>query len=99
VIVCVIVCAGALVVFTGGSLCLVLVCSVPFCRFWIVKVKALAQSRNWPELEKFSKSKKSPIGYEPFADECLAMSNRPEAKKYIERIPLELRVPYYIRIT
>jgi hypothetical protein len=33
-------------------------------RFWWIKVKALAQSRNWPELEKFAKSKKPPIGFE-----------------------------------
>lgn len=37
---------------------------MPDKRFWWLKVKALAESRNWVELEKFAKSKKSPIGYE-----------------------------------
>jgi hypothetical protein len=32
-------------------------------RFWFTKIKALAQAKKWDELEKFSKSKKSPIGY------------------------------------
>ena len=33
-------------------------------RYWRLKIEALAESSNWIELEKFSKSKKSPIGYE-----------------------------------
>ena len=35
-------------------------------RFWWIRIKALAERRDWNELEKFSKSKKSPIGYEVF---------------------------------
>ena len=37
---------------------------VPDKRFHWLKVRALAESRDWIELEKFAKSKKSPIGYE-----------------------------------
>ncbi|KAI0208261.1 hypothetical protein LSAT2_007078 [Lamellibrachia satsuma] len=37
---------------------------VPERRFWWLKISALAQAGDWLELEKFSKSKKSPIGYE-----------------------------------
>ena len=33
-------------------------------RFWWVKIRALAQVGDYEELEKFSKQKKSPIGYE-----------------------------------
>ena len=33
-------------------------------RYWWIRIKALAHKRDWNELEKFSKSKKSPIGYE-----------------------------------
>ena len=40
-------------------------------KFWWLKVRALAKARNWSELEKFSKSKKSPIGYKPFVDACM----------------------------
>lgn len=32
-------------------------------RFWWLKLKALAEKGDWEELEKFAKSKKSPIGY------------------------------------
>lgn len=38
--------------------------SVPDTRFWWVKIQALAAAGDWDELETFSKSKKSPIGYE-----------------------------------
>ncbi|KAH6930577.1 hypothetical protein HPB50_014743 [Hyalomma asiaticum] len=38
-------------------------------RFWWLKIKVLANEKHWTELEKFSKSKKSPIGYE-----CLHLS-------------------------
>ena len=37
---------------------------VPDTRFWWVKIQALAAAGDWDELETFSKSKKSPIGYE-----------------------------------
>lgn len=33
------------------------------CRYWWLKLKSLAEKEEWEELEKFSKSKKSPIGY------------------------------------
>ncbi|KTF91844.1 hypothetical protein cypCar_00035990 [Cyprinus carpio] len=36
---------------------------MPDKRFWWLKLKALAEKEDWEELEKFSKSKKSPIGY------------------------------------
>lgn len=67
-------------------------------RFWWIKVKALARSRNWPELEKFAKQKKSPIGYEPFVDACLEMSNRAEARKFVDRLPAESRVSYLVKL-
>lgn len=37
---------------------------VPDKRFWWIKVRALVEIRDWENLEKFAKSKKSPIGYE-----------------------------------
>lgn len=33
------------------------------CRYWWLKLRSLAEKEEWEELEKFSKSKKSPIGY------------------------------------
>lgn len=39
---------------------------VPDKRWWWVKLKALSHIKDWEGLEVFAKSKKSPIGYEPF---------------------------------
>jgi hypothetical protein len=39
-------------------------------RFWWIKIKALARNKDWDGLEAFAKSKKSPIGYEPFVVSC-----------------------------
>ncbi|XP_053114089.1 vacuolar protein sorting-associated protein 16 homolog isoform X2 [Hemicordylus capensis] len=36
---------------------------IPDKRFWWLKISALAEREDWEELEKFSKGKKSPIGY------------------------------------
>lgn len=33
-------------------------------RFYWLKVRALAESKSWLELDRFSKARKSPIGYE-----------------------------------
>jgi len=71
---------------------------VPDKRWWWIKVKALAESSNWGELDRFSKSKKSPIGYEPFVTECIAKGNRFEAKKYVVKMAPDERVPYYCQV-
>ncbi|RKP25059.1 vacuolar protein sorting protein vps16 [Syncephalis pseudoplumigaleata] len=60
---------------------------VPEKRFWWLKIKALAELRDWDALEQFSKTKKSPIGY-LYA----------EAAKYIERCEASIRPSLYLRI-
>jgi len=71
---------------------------VPDKRFWWIKVKALTEVNNFSELERFSKSKKSPIGYEPFVEECIAKSNGFEAKKYIPKCLPENKVQYFCKV-
>jgi hypothetical protein len=39
---------------------------IPDKRWYWVKLKALTDAKDWDALEAFAKSKKSPIGYEPF---------------------------------
>lgn len=60
--------------------------------WWFIKIKALSEGNLWEELEKFSKSKKSPIGYEPFVEVCMKENNLPEAKKYYPKVSAENRV-------
>ncbi|XP_066266739.1 vacuolar protein sorting-associated protein 16 homolog isoform X3 [Branchiostoma lanceolatum] len=71
---------------------------VPDKRFWWLKIQALAEGSDWAELDRFAKSKKSPIGYEPFIDVCLKHQNRYEANKYVGRIPDPGKVKAYIKI-
>ncbi|XP_057293833.1 vacuolar protein sorting-associated protein 16 homolog [Hydractinia symbiolongicarpus] len=73
--------------------------SIPDIRYWWTKIQALGAARDWSELEKFAKSKKSPIGYEPFVEACWKFgNNRVEAEKYIIKVPLEKRVRLFIKI-
>eukprot|EP01122_Echinamoeba_exundans_P014185 TRINITY_DN6375_c0_g1_i2.p1 TRINITY_DN6375_c0_g1~~TRINITY_DN6375_c0_g1_i2.p1 ORF type:complete len:830 (+),score=168.25 TRINITY_DN6375_c0_g1_i2:36-2525(+) len=72
---------------------------VPDNRFWWLKVKALAELGDFEELEKFSKEKKPPIGFKPFADVCIDAGNVNEAVKYIRKISqAEVRARLFIRI-
>ncbi|XP_033625342.1 vacuolar protein sorting-associated protein 16 homolog [Asterias rubens] len=71
---------------------------VPDKRFWWMKVDALASAGDWLELERFAKSKKSPIGYEPFVEVCMKHANKYEANKYIGRVTAEHKVKMYIRM-
>ncbi|KAF8764583.1 Vacuolar protein sorting-associated protein like [Argiope bruennichi] len=70
---------------------------VPDRRFWWLQITVLADGGDWLELEKFSRSKKSPIGYEPFVDACVKHDNVYEAKKYLSKVKEENKVKYYIK--
>lgn len=54
--------------------------------WWHLKAKNLAKGQHWDELEKFSKSKKSVIGYEPFITYCMEANNPQEARKYFLKV-------------
>lgn len=70
---------------------------VPDRRYWWMRILTLVDQHNWVELEKFSKSKKSPIGYEPFVEVCLQKDNSREARKYIARCPDKRKVHWFMR--
>ncbi|XP_064643681.1 vacuolar protein sorting-associated protein 16 homolog [Lineus longissimus] len=65
---------------------------IPDRRFWWLKIQALAEAGDWIELERFSKSKKSPIGYEPFVEVSMKHLNRQEATKYLPKVVAEQMV-------
>ncbi|GCC27552.1 vacuolar protein sorting-associated protein 16 homolog isoform X1 [Chiloscyllium punctatum] len=71
---------------------------IPDKRFWWLKISALAEKQDWEELEKFSKSKKSPIGYMPFVEICVKHRNKYEAKKYVAKVSPEQKVKGYIMV-
>eukprot|EP01117_Protostelium_nocturnum_P018323 TRINITY_DN7643_c0_g1_i1.p1 TRINITY_DN7643_c0_g1~~TRINITY_DN7643_c0_g1_i1.p1 ORF type:complete len:843 (-),score=310.40 TRINITY_DN7643_c0_g1_i1:110-2638(-) len=72
---------------------------VPDKRFWWIKVRALAEIKDWAALEKFSKEKKPPIGFEPFVDVCLEAHAVDEATRYIPKIQTAAnRAVYWARV-
>ncbi|XP_043252548.1 vacuolar protein sorting-associated protein 16 homolog isoform X1 [Colletes gigas] len=71
---------------------------IPDRRYWWLRIQCLSAQDMWEELEKFSKSKKSPIGYEPFIDQCLMYNKETEAKKYLPKVKKELKVKYLIKL-
>ncbi|XP_012286642.1 vacuolar protein sorting-associated protein 16 homolog [Orussus abietinus] len=71
---------------------------IPDRRYWWLRIQCLGENDLWTELEKFSKSKKSPIGYEPFMDECLKRGKEIEAKKYLPKIREELKIKYFLKL-
>lgn len=71
---------------------------VPDKRFYWLKVRALAESKSWLELDRFSKARKSPIGYEPFFDACLEFDSKIEAEKYVPRVLPENKVACFVKL-
>ncbi|XP_074657658.1 vacuolar protein sorting-associated protein 16 homolog [Tubulanus polymorphus] len=71
---------------------------VPDRRFWWLKIMALAEVGDWAELEKFSKSKKSPIGYEPFIEVCMKYDQKREAEKYLQKVVPEKRARCLVKM-
>uniref|UniRef100_A0A3Q3NAR9 Vacuolar protein sorting-associated protein 16 homolog n=1 Tax=Mastacembelus armatus TaxID=205130 RepID=A0A3Q3NAR9_9TELE len=71
---------------------------VPDKRYWWLKLKALAEKEEWEELEKFSKSKKSPIGYLAFVEVCMKHNNKFEAKKYVSKVTPEQKVKAHLAV-
>ncbi|KAJ2550540.1 Vacuolar protein [Coemansia sp. RSA 1933] len=72
---------------------------VPDRRFYWIKLRALVQRRDWAELARLaSASRKSPIGYRPFVDECVAALQYQEAARYIPRCDAQEHAELYLRI-
>ncbi|GAA5914776.1 tethering complex subunit VPS16 [Sporobolomyces salmoneus] len=71
--------------------------SVPDKRFWYVKMKSLVSIRDWDALDTFSRSRKSPIGYEPWVDALIAAGAQRQAVKYIEKCEGRNRVELFVK--
>ncbi|ANB15369.1 tethering complex subunit VPS16 [Sugiyamaella lignohabitans] len=52
-------------------------------KFTWIRLQALISRHDWDGLHKFATSKKSPIGYEPFYNECLKAGSKRNAALYI----------------
>ncbi|KAK4049105.1 Vacuolar protein sorting-associated protein 16 [Microbotryomycetes sp. JL221] len=68
-----------------------------FHRFWYIKLKALVSIRDWESLELFARSKKSPIGYEPWVDHLVSTGHHRQAVNFIARCEPKNRVELYVK--
>ncbi|KAK3106315.1 hypothetical protein FSP39_017525 [Pinctada imbricata] len=71
---------------------------VPERRFWWLKIDALAEIGDWTELEKFSRTKKMPLGIEAFVTVCAKNGNMREAMKYVARVAPEQKVKCLVKV-
>ncbi|KAF8533406.1 Vps16, N-terminal region-domain-containing protein [Trichophaea hybrida] len=73
---------------------------VPEKRYWWLRLRALVAKRDWSEIEEWGKTKKSPIGWEPFFNECLAAGNTKIAAGFVTKctaLPYQERIDMYMR--
>ncbi|KIY70700.1 vacuolar assembling/sorting protein VPS16 [Cylindrobasidium torrendii FP15055 ss-10] len=68
---------------------------VPDKRFWHVKLNALVEQQDFDGLDAFAKSKRSPIGYEPFVRRLLEHKHSKEAIAYVARCDSPKRADLY----
>ncbi|KAJ2936767.1 hypothetical protein H1R20_g334, partial [Candolleomyces eurysporus] len=68
---------------------------VPDKRFWYIKLKALTEIRDFEGLDTFAKSKRSPIGYEPFVHHLIEKGHQKEAIAYVARCDSPKRADLY----
>ncbi|KAJ7276065.1 Vps16, C-terminal region-domain-containing protein [Mycena haematopus] len=69
---------------------------VPDKRFWYVKMGALISISDFEGLDTFSKSKRSPIGYEPFVRSLVEAGYPKEAISYVIRCDSPKRADLYV---
>ncbi|KAF8707479.1 Vps16, C-terminal region, partial [Rhizoctonia solani] len=70
---------------------------VPDKRFWYVKLYALTELRDWDGLEQLAKSRRSPIGYEPFVTHLVAQGHLKQAASYVPRCDAPKRAELYVK--
>jgi hypothetical protein len=69
---------------------------VPLYSYWRIKLQALTETRDFDGLDAFAKSKRSPIGYEPFVRHLIEKNHPKEASTYVSRCDANKRVDLYI---
>lgn len=70
---------------------------VPEKRFWYIKLYALTETKDFDGLEAFAKSKRSPIGYEPFINHLIKSGYLKQAASYVPRCDAKTRADLYVR--
>ncbi|EKM77345.1 hypothetical protein AGABI1DRAFT_77347 [Agaricus bisporus var. burnettii JB137-S8] len=69
---------------------------VPDRRFWYLKLHALTEIKDFEGLDAFSRTKRSPIGYESFVRHLVEKGHAKEAVMYVGRCDSPKRVDLYV---
>ena len=64
-------------------------------RFWYLKLYTLTEAKDFEGLDAFSKSKRSPIGYEPFVHHLVEKGYPKEAVAYVAKCDSPKRADLY----
>ncbi|KAK9730593.1 Vps16, N-terminal region [Popillia japonica] len=78
---------------------------IPDRRYWWLRIQSMADNNSWEDLDQFSKSKKSPIGYAPFVDVCLQKLHisrdtdiiKRLIQSFLPKVSEEIKVKYYVK--
>lgn len=65
-------------------------------RFWWVKLKALTETRDFEGLDAFARSRRSPIGYQPFVRHLVEKGHTKDAATFVPRCDANKRVDLYV---
>lgn len=66
------------------------------CRFWYLKLYALTEAKDFEGLDAFAKSKRSPIGFEPFVRHLVQKGYLKEAAAYVPKCDSPKRADLYV---
>lgn len=64
-------------------------------RFWYIKLYALTEARDFEGLDAFARSKRSPIGFEPFVRHLVQKGHAKDAVAYVSRCDSPKRADLY----
>ncbi|KAJ5101959.1 hypothetical protein NUU61_004181 [Penicillium alfredii] len=73
---------------------------IPERTYWWLRLRALVAKRDWGELEELAKTKKSPIGWEPFYNEILGAGNTKLASVFVPKctnLPVAERIEMWVK--
>ena len=73
-------------------------CRLPERRWWQLKLKGLSHAQHWTALAEFASVRRSPIGFRPFVDACMAQNAQDEAAKYVTRLPPAEQIQVYQKL-
>lgn len=68
-----------------------------FASFYYTKLHALTNVQDWPSLDTFARSRRSPIGYEPFVNHLVSKGYKKEASKFVPRCETKNRIDLWVK--